>query len=389
MGYVGKHRIVTSRKRRVVRAIAMSTAVVLLALATGGFVLYRHLEGNITAFDIDDTLTDRPTEVENDKPTKPLNILLLGSDTRVGQSGVLGDTGSGLSDTTILLHLSADRQRAYGVSVPRDLMVERPECPDKDSDSTIAGGLDQWNAAYSYGGPVCTVAQFEAMTNIRVNHAIVVDFNGFKNMVDALGGVDICVPRQIDDDIGRIYLPAGTYTMTGNQALDYVRVRYVISNNGDIGRMKRQQSFLAAMTNKAISRGTLLNPPKLVKFLNAVTNSISTDDELSKLSKLYSLANQFQNIGLGRIQFLTMPIMAYEPDPNRLAAAPEAEGLWRALRFDRALTRAQLTGATSAADPTDEDGGATGGTGGTDGPTESPSPDPDAAAAAEANGLCA
>lgn len=348
MGYVGKHRDAKpKKKRRVVRAIALSLAVVLLALATAGYVFYRHLEGNITAFDMDGQLTDRPDE-EATGPRKPLNILLLGSDTRVGQKAVLGDTGAGLSDTTILLHLSADRTRAYGVSVPRDLMVERPTCPARDG-GEIPGGLAQWNAAYSYGGPVCTVAQFESMTDIRINHTVVVDFNGFKGMVDALGGVDICVPKEIDDEIGRIHLPAGTYKANGTQALDYVRVRHVISNNGDIGRMRRQQAFLAAMTNKAISAGTLLNPPKLIKFLNAVTKSVSTDKKLSKLTKLYDLASQFKDIGLDRIQFLTMPITTYQPDPNRLAAGEGSELLWRRLRLDLPIPKGLREGATSAA----------------------------------------
>jgi LCP family protein required for cell wall assembly len=380
MSYVGKHRDVKpKKKRRVVRAIAISMAVVLVALATGGYALYRHFEGNITAFDMEGQLTDRPEEVDADKERKPLNILLLGSDTRAGQSEVLGDTGSGLSDTTILLHLSGDRKRAYGVSVPRDLMVERPECPGEDG--PIPGGHDQWNAAYSYGGPVCTVAQFEAMTNIRVNHAVVVDFNGFKGMVDALGGVDICVPKEVDDDIGRIYLPAGSYEANGSQALDYVRVRHDISNNGDIGRMRRQQAFLAAMANKAISAGTLLNPPKLISFLNAVTSSVSTDEKLSKLSKLYNLANQFKDIGLGKIQFLTMPITTYEPDPNRLAPGANADELWNTLRLDKPLSRELRTGVTKASKPSP-----TASASPSDGPS---SPSSTQAADAEQNGLCA
>ncbi|HET7690119.1 MAG TPA: LCP family protein [Nocardioidaceae bacterium] len=381
MGYAGKHRDVKP-KRHVVRTIALSTAVVLLVLATGGYAVYRHLEGNITAFDMDGVLTNRPDEV--DKPGKPLNILLLGSDTRVGQSQIGGDTGSGLSDTTILLHLSADRKRAYGVSIPRDLMVTRPECPDEDG-GTIPGGLAMWNAAYSYGGPVCTVAQFEAMTDIRVNHTVVVDFTGFKSMVDALGGVNICVPREIDDEIGRIHLPAGTYEVSGSQALDYVRVRHEISNNGDIGRMKRQQTFLAAMANKAISAGTLLNPVKLYKFLNAVTQSVSTDSKLSKLSKLVSLANEFKGIGLSKIQFLTMPITSYAPDPNRLAAGEGADELWRAIKLDKPLTKALREGVTKASDPTPGD----------QTPTETPTGGTtstraqEAAEEAERNGLCA
>src|SRR4028118_1309508 len=117
-----------------------------------------------------------------------------------------------------------------------------------------------FNEAYAVGGPGCTQRTVEQLTGIRLDHFVVVDFAGFRQMVDALGGVPVCLPNEVNDEVGRIYLPAGSYEATGQQALDYVRVRYEISENGDIGRMRRQQVFLAAMVNKAVSAGTLTNP---------------------------------------------------------------------------------------------------------------------------------
>ena len=134
-----------------------------------------------------------------------------------------------------------------------------------------------FNAAYAVGGPACTVKTVEKLTDIRINHFVVIDFNGFRKMVDALGGVEVCVPKEVNDTTGHITLPAGTYDVKGQRALDYVRVRHGISNNGDIGRMKRQQTFLASMANKAVSAGTLVNPVRLVKFLDAATKSLTTD----------------------------------------------------------------------------------------------------------------
>lgn len=357
------------------KAIAVSMAMVLTVLAGAGFLLYRHLEGNITQLDITEALgTDRPTEEPVSGPSKPLNILVLGSDSRAGQSEVLGDT-PGLSDTTILLHLSADRSRAYGVSVPRDLMVERPECQDKDGSGVVAGSsADMWNAAYALGGPACTIKQFEAMSGIRVNHFVVVDFQGFKDMVDALGGVPICVPREVNDPIGRISLPAGSYEVTGKQALDYVRVRHSIGtiDTGDIGRMKRQQVFLAAMVNKAVSSETLANPFRLVSFLDAATKSLTTDPGLAKLTKLADIGTELNGIGLGKVQFFTVPITAYAPDPNRLALAETADELWRELRKDEAVSKEFTRGAAKASKP---DGGK---------PVDAAT-----RAEREANGLCA
>jgi LCP family protein required for cell wall assembly len=376
VSYRGKHR--RAVRHPVLRAVAATTAMVLLAIAGTAFLAYRHLEGNITISNgFDDIRGDRPDEVDVDGPDKPLNVLILGSDTRAGQTDVDG-ASAGLSDTTILLHLSADRERAYGVSIPRDLLVERPDCTDPEDGSTIEGEeLAQWNEAFALGGEACTVAQFETMSGLRVNHFVVVDFNGFKTMVDALGGVPVCVPEEVNDPIGNIYLPAGTYKVGGNQALDYVRVRHSIgtTDTGDIGRMKRQQAFLASMVNTAVSAGTLLNPAKLWKFLNAATQSLTTNPELSQISTLFDLAQDVRNIGLGKVQFFTVPFEPYEPDPNRLVAAAEADELWDQLRHDEPLDRSLTSGATKASE----------------GDPSEPKKrrDPERTAEAARNGLCA
>jgi LCP family protein required for cell wall assembly len=377
--YHANHRRAGS-KRPVVRAVAVSTALVLLTLAGTVFLTYRHLQGNITqSHAFDRIIGSRPERTKPEGPKGPLNILVMGSDSRAGQTGVLGQT-PGLSDTTILLHVSADRTRAYGVSIPRDLMVSRPECKSKDGKHTLpAEDPAQWNAAFALGGEACTIAQFEKVSHIRVDHFVVVDFNGFKAMVDALGGVPVCVPQPVNDPIGRIYLPAGSYEVTGQQALNYVRVRHSIGtvDTGDIGRMKRQQAFLASMVNKAISKGTLLNPPRLLRFLNAATQSLTTDPGLGKLRELFTLAQQVRNIGLSKVQFFTVPFVTYAPDPNRLALGPDAAQLWQEIRDDKVLDKKFTSGAAKASQgaPGKKKGGA------------GSNPTQDAQAAA--NGLCA
>ena len=349
-----RRRATPPRRRRVVTWVAASVAVLLLAVTVGGFLAYRHLDGNITELDTSDLLgTDRPeayVPAEN-VAHRPLNILLLGSDTREGQGMRIGGETPGLSDTTILLHLSADRERAYGVSLPRDAMVERPSCVKEDG-STDPGGLSIFNSAYAVGGPACTQRTVEQLTGIRIDHFVVIDFAGFTNMVDALGGVPVCVPTEVNDTIGNIHLPAGSYEMSGEQALDYVRLRHELSENGDIGRMKRQQAFLAAMANKAISAGTLTNPVRLYSFLDAATKSLTTDPGLASLKELSDLAGQVRDIGVEDIAFLTVPFESYEPDPNRLVWAPEAERLWERIRTDEDLSRKQSRSVTTAADET-------------------------------------
>jgi LCP family protein required for cell wall assembly len=338
-------------RHRVLKTLGITLSVVLVVVLAGGFFVYRHLDKNITSLNVTHALgSDRPTEIVNKTaPTKPLNILLLGSDTRQGQGNHIGGETPGLSDTTILLHISADRKLAYGVSLPRDAMVERPPCERKDGDGINPGGLSMFNAAYAVGGPACTIKTVEKLTHVRINHFVVIDFNGFKKMVDALDGVEVCVPKEVNDTTGHIFLPAGTYDVKGQRALDYVRVRHSISENGDIGRMKRQQAFLASMANKAVSAGTLVNPVRLYNFLDAATKSLTTDPGLASLNKLAALSKSLKGIGLDNIQFLTVPFKTYEPDPNRLQWAPAARGLWNRIRHDLPVGRQFADDVTTAA----------------------------------------
>lgn len=318
------------------RRIGITTGVVAMVLSLVLVVVYKYLEGNINTLDISG-IGDRPDTVEVAGENQPINVLVMGSDTRAGANGDgVGGSTPGLSDTTLILHLSASRQFAYGVSLPRDAMVQRPDCEKKDGSGISPGGLVQFNSAYAVGGPACTVKTVEQLTGIRMNHFVVVDFVGFKAMVNAINGVEICVPSEVNDNVGNINLPAGTYTVTGQQALDYVRVRHDIgAPTGDIGRMKRQQAFIAAMIQKVVSAGTLANPVRLLKFLKAATDSLTTDPELANLKQLALLGGSLKNIGLDKIKFLTVPFQAYAPDPNRLEWTPEADVLWSLIKQDK------------------------------------------------------
>jgi len=331
-----RHRGRKPRSRILVRRISIGVGVFLMVLSLAAVVAYKHLEGNIVGIDPSDQLTDRP-EV---KAPSAVNILVMGSDTRAGANGAAaGGSTPGLSDTTLILHLSASRKYAYGVSLPRDAMVQRPACAKKDGSGVSPGGLVQFNSAYAVGGPLCTVKTVEELTGIRMNHFVVIDFVGFKAMVDAINGIEICVPEEVNDTVGNINLPAGTYKVSGQQALDYVRVRHGIgAPTGDIGRMKRQQTFIAAMINKVVSAGTLANPVRLFNFLNAATESLTTDKEFANLKQMASLGRSLKNIGLDKVKFVTVPFQAYAPDPNRLEWTPDAVGLWNLIRNDKPLT---------------------------------------------------
>ncbi len=162
------------------------------------------------------------------------------------------------------------------MSLPRDLMVDVPSClrPDGSRGEPV---FTMFNQAFQQGGSACTIRTVEKLTAIRVDHHMVVDFHGFKDMVDAVDGVEVCLAKPVDDRDGQLRLPAGRVTLDGEQALGYVRARKSLGNGSDTERMDRQQRFLGALVNKVQSDDVLLNPVKLYPVLDAATSSLTTD----------------------------------------------------------------------------------------------------------------
>lgn len=331
---------VRRRRRRWVWGVSLGVSLALVGAAAAGWAVYMKLEGNITP---DEAAAAELARFEKDRPTAlvkdALNILLIGSDSRAGaENRRYGrDPGTERSDTVILLHLSAGRRSATAVSIPRDLMVDVPDCRRPDG-SRSAPMFTQFNAAFEVGGSACTIRTVEKLTDIRVDHHVVVDFEGFKDMVDAVDGVEVCLSRPIDDKDAHLHLPAGRVTLDGEQALGYVRARKSLGDGSDTGRIERQQRFLGALVNKVRSNEILLNPVKLYPVLDAATSSLTTDPELASLRGLYELVRGLRDIPTEGVQFLTVPRESYAGDVNRdQLAQPAAGKLFERLRKDEAL----------------------------------------------------
>ena len=372
----------TRRHRRTIwLVVALTQAMLAVLTATGVYVAYGRLDRNIGQGMAIPHVAATPDDTG---PQSPLNILVLGEDTRSGEGNEIdGESGGGGADTTILLHVSADRSEAYGVSLPRDAMVARPDCKtggDTGDDSVPGADPVMFNTAFAVGGPRCTVMMVESLTEIFIDHFVVLDFNGFKRMVDAVNGVEVCIPEDVDSK--GITLTAGTQVLDGDAALGYVRERTELSVTGDIGRMKRQQSFIASMVNKVFSAGTLSRPDRVYGFLDAVTGSLEVDAELDSIGALFDLAMEFRETGLADIRFITVPIAEYEPDPNRLQWTEDADALWRRIRQDRPLGAAYADSSVRADDPIGtQDPSSDGGTDSSDTPDGATSDDADAAKA--------
>ena len=377
-----------ARKHTVGKVLLATTVVLALATGLGVVYLYRHLNGNLTVLEIDDVVTDRPKKAAVEGPKEPLNVLVMGSDTRDCDGCALdNEAGGNASDTTILMHLSADRKRAYGVSIPRDTLVDRPSCKAPDGSKTEPASDVMWNEAFTVGGPTCTVQQFEAITDVFVDHIVVVNFAGFEDMVDAIDGVPVCIPEDIVDPAHGINIPAGTREIEGREALNYVRARYTLGDGSDISRIKRQQAFIAAMAKKVVSSDTLARVDRLVQFLNAATKSLTVDEDLENVVKIAQVGVGFQGIGLDNIQFVTAPIAYYPSDSanaGRVFFTPPAQKLWSQLAADEPLSQQFTDEAIAAAQAPGQGSGGNGSGGGGDKP-----PSAEAQAEAEQNGLCA
>ncbi len=341
----------SSRLKRVLGWTAAGLAVVLAVTAVGGYLVYRHLSGNIAHTGID-VKGARPPE----GPGKSENILLMGSDTRDFKGGARfgAEVTGARSDTTILVHIAADGKKAVLVSIPRDTYVKIPAC-DLGGGKTSSPTMNRFNAAFSIGGPSCTIATTEHLTHLRIDHFVEVNFEGFQRMVDALGGVTVCLSHPINDPVrtnpvtgGKIgsglVIDAGTHTLDGEQALGFVRSRYAVGNGSDLGRIKNQQVFLSAMIRKATSTGLILHPLSLYRFLDAATKSIRTDPGFG-LPQLRTLAGQLHGLKPGKVSLLTVPLS--NPDAwvtiGGMQASvvfwdkKRARALWHALRTDGPL----------------------------------------------------
>ncbi|MEV5885701.1 LCP family protein [Streptomyces sp. NPDC052020] len=325
------------RGRRLLRAAGLAVCGAVVAAAGAGWAVYAKLDGNITP---DEAAAAELARYANERPTVLVrgarNILLIGSDTRSGEDNARygRDSGTARSDTTVLLHLAAGRRSATAVSVPRDLMVRVPGCRRADGSRTEPV-FAMLNYAYEAGGSACTIRTVEKLTGIRIDHHVVVDFHGFKEMVDAVDGVEVCLSEPVDDKAAGLKLPAGRVTLDGERALGYVRVRKSLGDGSDTGRMERQQRFLAALVDKVRSNDVLLNPVKLYPLLDAATSSLTTDPGLATLRGLYELARGLRGIPTERVRFLTVPRESYARDPNRdQLVEPEAQKLFDRLRRD-------------------------------------------------------
>lgn len=319
-------------------------AFLLLSVSVGGYLLYQHFNGNLSSVDVGDS-GNKDVATAN----APLNILIIGTDKRTGKGNEgYGDKGStGHADTNILFHVSKDRTNATALSIPRDLVLDIPDCKSRQpdgSDKPIAGTENvRFNTSLGQDGrdPSCTMDTVKQLTGLKVDHFMMVDFNAVKELTTAVGGVKICLAHAVKDEKSHLDLPAGPSTVQGEQALAFVRTRHAYANGSDLDRIKGQQQFLGSMLRQMKSDDTLTSPTKLFKLADAATKALTVDKAISSVPKLTTLAKELKKIDTKNITFVTVPVIdnPVEPEPITVVVDPtKAPQLFSLMGEDTSLT---------------------------------------------------
>jgi LCP family protein required for cell wall assembly len=341
----GRRRKPRGKRHKGLLVVAWTAAGIVVLGGTGAGYLYFKLNGNINSVDIDQALgTDRPEKADNGSE----NILVLGSDTRSGSNKKLGggtDDGSARSDTAMIVHVYEGHKKASVVSIPRDTLIDRPECTDADGKEHPAADGVMFNSAYSTGGAACAVKTVESITDLRMDHYLEVDFSGFQKLIDELGGVEITTTKDIDDPDSHLNLKAGTHKLDGEQALGLVRTRHGVGDGSDLGRIQLQQAFVKALVTQVKNVGIFTDPTKLYDLADTATKTVTADSDLGSVNSLISFANGLKGISPSNMHMVTMPV-EYDPaDPNRvLLQKTKAQLVWNALRDDRPIPKSATKG---------------------------------------------
>ncbi|RAG82891.1 LytR family transcriptional regulator [Streptacidiphilus pinicola] len=334
--------------------------------AGGAYYLVHSLDSNIASSSLCSGSACGSKEKVDAFGRSPINILLIGSDERdnAADCNLGGDCGSpgARADVEMVLHVSADRSNATVMSVPRDLEATIPQCDAVKGAPSEPAHTDMINSALNWG-PGCSVAAVQQLTGIHIDHFMKVDFGGVVAMSDAVGGVNICVDKNVYDPYSHLKLAAGSHTLKGVSALEFVRTRHGFGDGGDLGRTYAQHLFMSNMVNKLKSAGTLTDVPAMYGLAQAATKALTVDTGLNSVFKLAGLGQELSGISTGNITFATMQTA---PDPNdsaRLVVAPGAQTLFDAIAGDQSLSEIKskskggaAASPTATANPVDKAG---------------------------------
>lgn len=343
-----KRRREPSRRSKIVRRVLFGVGIFVLVIGVGAAAAIWKLQGNIETKDLGTSI------VKDDTPKGAMNILFIGSDTRDLKTKGYGNEKGQRSDALMLVHFSKGNKRIDAVQIPRDTLLDLPACDDTGSGS-FAGGEGMINSALEFG-PSCSVRAVETISDVRIDHFVQLDFDGFASMVNALGGVNVCLDEALVDPLAKLDLPAGMQKIKGKDALALARTRHAVGDGSDIGRLGHQQVVMSSIISQARSTSILTRPDKLFRFLNALTKSITVDEGINSISELTGLAKRARAVPEKGITFVTMPNGAAPSDANRVVKTDDADTIFNAVKKDQEMPvegedDEVQTGDTGATDP--------------------------------------
>ncbi|MEU0298969.1 LCP family protein [Streptomyces sp. NPDC006175] len=300
-----------SRKKKALVWSGGVLAFLLVGTGTAGYLVYQHFNANITAVSTDGAGTGGFSK------DRAINVLVIGTDKRTGEGNEgYGDAGSvGHADTNILFHVSKDRTNATALSIPRDLITDIPNCPttlengEKKDIPPTSGGRFNASLGQSDRTPSCTMRTVTELTGLEVDHFMVADFNAVKSLTTAVGGVDVCLAKDIDDKDSHLKLSQGEHTLQGEQALAFLRTRHSVGFGSDLSRIEIQQQFLGSLMRKLKSNDTLTSPTKMWSLAEAATKALTVDDKIADINQLRKLGMELASVDPKNITFTTVPVL--------------------------------------------------------------------------------
>jgi len=317
--------------QRVLRWIAAGLAVALVVASLTAYLAYRSVWDSITRISVGE-LGPQPRKFNS-----ATNILLIGSDSRAGPNQKFGAGIPGQrSDTIIILHIAPGRQGVVALSIPRDSVVPVLSCPPEPGapgQHAQPGQIEQINATFAYGGPGCLWKTIEQTTHLHLDHFIELNFTGFEQVINDVGGVNVCLPFAISDPLSKLRLSPGMHHVDGAEALAFWRARY-IGDGSDLERIRRDQYLMASMIQGVKRKGVLSDPATALSVVTDAARWMTTDSGLT-VSEMLGITDSLRQLPPGSVQFIELPTVPYQPNPNWVSWPASDNALFGAIAHDR------------------------------------------------------
>lgn len=389
LGYTVQHRVRTT--------IASILAALLVFAGTAAAATWLDVDGIIKSNSVNvigQGSLDANTSIIDPNSGQPIEFVLIGQDSRDGtENQAIGGSfddviGNHQADTTMIVQISADRKEINLVSIPRDSLVDVPQC------ETTKGKIPaQYNVmfnsifanAYQTGGDLasaasCTLNAVNSLTGLNIQNFIVVDFAGLVKMIDAVGGVDLCIPQNVDDPYTGLKLDKGLHHLDGVGATQYARTRHGLGDGSDTSRTTRQQYLIKQLMSEALSKNLFTDTAQLYQLAKSALKSLNISQGMADTAALAGLAMSLKDFSMSNLQTQTVPVVQASSDPNRSVWTDEADTLWEKMRdgkpiFESTDSSSTDTNTDSTPDSSDstEDNNQSDGTG-NQSPAETPDP---------------